>query len=160
MYRLIPKNIERSAKRKGKVSFKIRGVGEGWHPTINFSKIVATYVYNPNETSEKPRRPIAEFHLAAEPKARYHMGAFKFVDDCRSRLKRMFLNLVIEKAIEEAKKIAAKELILITGDESVIDALLDFNFSVKKVNNDYRIYRSHKFISMQEEIDEEKEASV
>lgn len=140
MYKKVCVTVENLLRRKGSIAFALGSRVPGWFPSFDFKRYVATYVY---ASGTKPDI-LADFHLVKIYNKRYHVGALRFVKECRPSLKNLMLHLVVECLIQEANMIAAKELTIVTRDASIVDVLLDLGFGIREASADHLVYKGSK----------------
>ena len=128
MYKKIDSAAEKFLRGEGVVAFvPVDDVGP--HETFsNYVKHRIKYVYLSNDHMDE----LGQFYLMRSAN-HYTMGSVEFTRECDPGMAVFFLNLIVEKAVKNAKNNGAKELAMISRNKLIVEAFLDNGFAVREV---------------------------
>jgi hypothetical protein len=147
MYRKITKMVEQYVRHSGKIEF---------HPTVKFresevfsGKVPYRIFFVYNDSAEEPEL-IGRFALSITGGTEYLMSGVVFTkQECRPGLRDLILELVVEKAIEEARGYKVSYLVIETLNPKIVEMVLNFTFQIMKFDtkdpsNHSSLYRCTK----------------
>jgi len=129
MYKEMLDDMKQHVRESGKIEFRSAvkfsesGVFSGKVPyRIN-------YVYNKKLATEL----LGGFALSVTGGIEYLMTNLAFTEEaCPPALRDALLELIVEKAVAEAKAFCVENLVIETTDPKIVEALTDFDFRIAK----------------------------
>lgn len=133
MYTKIDEQVEKYVREQGEISFVSPTAGQSSELVLltQYAKHEIRYAHHNRNRSDK----LGEFYLGClETNKKYHMGSLSLVRECDPALQIFFLNLVIEKAIENARNAFAQELVIISKERFIVEAFLNYGFKIEQIS--------------------------
>ena len=137
MYTKIDEQVEKFVRGQGEITFVSSTVGAGSMVVLltQYAEHEVRYNYHNRDRSDR----LGKFYLGcSETSKKYHMGSLSLVRECDPALQIFFLNLVIEKAIGNARNAFARELVIISKERFIVETFLNYGFKIEQVSSPQR----------------------
>lgn len=149
MYSKVDEELEELIRKQGGIEFVSANTAKSSQLFASYEKHEIRYVYH---SSNKPDK-IGEFYLGLEANKKYRMGSLNITKEYEPGLRVFFLNMIIEKAIKEAQRVLAHELVVITKERFITETFLNYGFKVDRVgdpiNGQRAVYSGIKHFELQ-----------
>lgn len=129
MFREIDEASERYLRENGIISL-VPADAKSPHETFaNYEKHRIDYV---SLYEHFVRDRIGQFYLLKNARNRT-MGSIELTRSCEPEMKVLFFNMIVEKAVQEAKMAKVHDLTMISRQKFIVDAFLNNGFAVREV---------------------------
>jgi len=130
MYKKMPGITERYVRQTGKVEF--RAAVKFREAEVFATKVPYRIYFVFNDKQEVDL--LGKFALSVCGGTEYLMSSVSFTrEDTKPAMRDIMLNLMVENAINEARAFKVSYLVIETVDPKIVEATLDFNFSVRSL---------------------------